>query len=60
MGETIVTVEFNAVGGNRTEVVITHQGFAEPARKDRHQQGWTGVINLLERYEAMKKDGVTT
>src|SRR5262245_28270827 len=50
VGETVVTVEFNAVGAGRTEVVITHQGFAESVRKDRHEHGWTQLMNLLERF----------
>lgn len=49
VGETLVTVEFNDAGDNRTEVVITHERFAEAARMGRHEQGWTELLGLLER-----------
>lgn len=48
MGDTVVSVEFRDKGGNETEVVITHEGFSDPARMDRHQQGWTELLTLLE------------
>lgn len=49
VGDTLVTVEFKAAGGKRTEVVVTHERFADSARMGRHQQGWTELLNLLER-----------
>ena len=49
VGETLVTVEFNDAGEERTEVVVTHERFAEAASMGRHEQGWTELLLLLER-----------
>jgi len=49
VGDTLVSVEFKDAGGNRTEVVVTHERFADPARRGRHKQGWTELLTLLER-----------
>jgi uncharacterized protein YndB with AHSA1/START domain len=49
-GDTVVTVEFKDAGGDRTEVVLTHEGFVDEARMGRHQQGWIELLNLLERF----------
>ena len=46
--ETLVTVEFKDLGDS-TEVILTHENFAEEARKDQHDQGWVGCLNLLEK-----------
>jgi hypothetical protein len=43
-------VEFKDAGGDKTEVVLTHERFADPARMGRHQEGWTALFNLLERH----------
>lgn len=48
VGDTLVSVEFSDRGGNETEVVITHERFADTARLGRHQQGWTELLMLLE------------
>jgi uncharacterized protein YndB with AHSA1/START domain len=47
VGETLVTVEFNDVGGS-TEVVITHERFPTSQARDDHEQGWTSCLNRLE------------
>ena len=49
VGDTLVTVEFRDAGGNRTEVVLTHERFADTARMGRHKQGWNELLRLLER-----------
>ena len=50
IGDTLVTVEFNAIDGDRTEVAITHERFADAARMGRHEQGWTQLLRLLEQF----------
>ena len=50
VGETLVSVEFNALDDKRTEVVLTHEGFADSARTGRHDQGWTELLRLLEGF----------
>lgn len=47
MGETLVTVEFNDLGGS-TEVVINHELFPNPEAKGDHEKGWTSCLNRLE------------
>lgn len=49
VGDTLVTVEFMDAGANRTDVVVTHERFADAARLGRHEQGWTELLRLLER-----------
>jgi len=50
IGDTLVSVEFKDAGSNRTEVVLTHERFADAARMGRHEQGWTELLRLLERF----------
>lgn len=50
VGETVVTVEFRNAGRDQTDVVITHEHFADSSRMGRHQQGWTEILGLLERF----------
>jgi uncharacterized protein YndB with AHSA1/START domain len=45
--ETLVTVEFNAVGG-ATEVVLTHERFTTAESRDDHLQGWNSCLDRLE------------
>ena len=48
---TLVTVEFNDVGGGNTEVVLTHELFTNAKEAQGHEQGWTQLLKLLgERY----------
>jgi uncharacterized protein YndB with AHSA1/START domain len=49
VGETLVTVEFNDVGNNTTEVVLTHEHFTDAERMASHERGWTQLLRLLER-----------
>ncbi len=49
VGDTLVTVDFRETGTNATEVVVTHERFADRARMGRHEQGWTELLGLLER-----------
>ena len=44
--ETLVTVEF-VDKGNGTEVILTHERFADQASADHHQEGWEGCLNSL-------------
>ena len=50
VGETLVSVEFKALGEKRTEIVLTHEGFADSTRMGRHEQGWTELLRLLEGF----------
>ncbi len=44
--ETLVTVEFRSLGGS-TEVVLTHEMFANRHERDQHEMGWTGCLERL-------------
>ncbi|HSB62310.1 MAG TPA: SRPBCC family protein [Vicinamibacteria bacterium] len=48
-GDTVVTVEFLERGG-RTEVVLTHHGFADEAARKDHATGWGECYDAIERF----------
>ncbi|MDH3455374.1 MAG: SRPBCC domain-containing protein [Gemmatimonadota bacterium] len=47
VGETLVTVELNDLGGS-TEVVLTHERFPSAEATKSHTEGWTSCLNRLE------------
>ena len=47
--ESLVTVEFRA-SGQGTELLLTHQRFADAQARDKHQHGWNGCLDRLGRY----------
>ena len=47
--ESLVTVEFKP-SGDGTELVLTHQRFADTEARDKHQHGWNGCLERLLRY----------
>lgn len=55
---TLVTVEFRETDTNATEVVVTHERFADRVRMGRHEQGWTELLRLLERAVAQRTGGI--
>ena len=46
--ETVVTVEFKDVEGG-TEVTLTHEGFENEDARGKHEHGWRGCLDKLER-----------
>jgi uncharacterized protein YndB with AHSA1/START domain len=46
--ESLVTVEFKAAGEG-TELVLTHERFADSQARDKHQGGWNGCLERLGR-----------
>jgi uncharacterized protein YndB with AHSA1/START domain len=44
--DTLLTLEFNEVDGG-TELVLTHEQFANAESRDRHQSGWTAIMEEL-------------
>ncbi len=46
--DTLVTVEFHAQG-NSTELVLTHEYFADQHARDEHNQGWSGTFDKLAK-----------
>jgi len=49
VGDTLVTVKLNDVGGGVTEVVITHERFGDATRAAGHETGWSQLLRLLDR-----------
>jgi uncharacterized protein YndB with AHSA1/START domain len=47
--ESLVTLEFNP-SGQSTELVLTHQQFADTQARDKHQEGWNGCLDRLDRF----------
>jgi uncharacterized protein YndB with AHSA1/START domain len=47
--ESVVTVEFRPAGEG-TELVLTHQRFADTEARDKHQHGWSGCLVRLDRF----------
>ena len=47
--ESLVTVEFRSAGQG-TELVLTHERFADTEARDKHQHGWNGCLDRLGRY----------
>jgi uncharacterized protein YndB with AHSA1/START domain len=47
--ESLVTLELRPHGGG-TELVLTHNRFADRDARDRHSQGWTGCLDRLTRH----------
>jgi uncharacterized protein YndB with AHSA1/START domain len=45
--DTLVTVELFEVG-EKTQVTLTHQNFADTEARERHEQGWKGCLDRLE------------
>lgn len=50
VGDTLVRVQFKDAGKGVTEVVLTHEGFAEAARMSSHEQGWAVLLGLLDQH----------
>lgn len=48
MPETLVTVEIRP-DGDSSELVLTHQRFADAKMRDDHGQGWNGCLERLAR-----------
>jgi uncharacterized protein YndB with AHSA1/START domain len=46
--DTLVTVDF-APDGEATKVTITHEQFVSTEDRDKHNEGWNGCLNRLQR-----------
>lgn len=47
IGETLVTVEFNVLENNTTEVVLAHERFPNQQACDEHNWGWNATLDRL-------------
>ena len=46
--DTLVTVDFTPEG-DATKVTITHEQFTNTEDRDKHNEGWNGCLNRLQR-----------
>lgn len=46
--ETELTIEFNETGDS-TELVILHEFFTDEEEKNKHTEGWLGMIDRIEK-----------
>jgi uncharacterized protein YndB with AHSA1/START domain len=44
--DTLLTLEFNELDGG-TELILTHEQFASAESRDRHEEGWTQIVDQL-------------
>lgn len=49
--ESLVTVEFQP-DGDGTLLTLRHEQFADDEARDRHQHGWNGALDKMEKYLA--------
>lgn len=49
--ETLVSLEFRDLG-NATEILLTHGQFPTAEARDKHNHGWMGCMDQLDRYLA--------
>ena len=47
--DTLITLSFKP-SGKGTEIMLHHENFAAPERRDSHKNGWTGTLDKLEAY----------
>ena len=47
---TRVTIDLNEMSENETEMTLTHEGFPDSDMRDKHNGGWTGCLDSLQRF----------
>lgn len=45
---TRVTLDFQSIGDNETELTLVHDGFPDSGMRDRHSDGWQGCLARLD------------
>ncbi len=50
---TVVTIEFNPVGTDQTEIVLKHERFSDTAARESHNKGWVAILDRMA--EAVRK-----
>jgi uncharacterized protein YndB with AHSA1/START domain len=58
--ETLVQVEFEDAGPNKTRMIFRQTGFGSAASRDGHDQGWTQAFDKLAAYvEVLHHKGIS-
>jgi uncharacterized protein YndB with AHSA1/START domain len=52
--QTLVKIDFNPVGTDATELVLTHERFSSAESSQHHQQGWTAITDRMAAAVAQK------
>ncbi len=47
--ETLVTIELHEKDGG-TELTLTHEGLPTPTAREKHEGGWIGCLDGLDRH----------
>ena len=42
-----MTIDFNPVGADQTEIVLTHERFSDSDARESHHKGWTAIIDRM-------------
>ena len=48
--ETLLTIEFAAGESGTTDLTLTHERFPDAELRDKHNQGWAGVLSRLDAF----------
>ena len=51
-GETLITLDFKALGANSTELTLTHEMLKSEKSKAAHTHGWESTFNNLQKFLA--------
>jgi uncharacterized protein YndB with AHSA1/START domain len=52
--ETIITLTFRDLGGDRTELTLRQEGFATVSGRDEHSVGWSSALDRFADYLATR------
>jgi uncharacterized protein YndB with AHSA1/START domain len=48
-GHSLVTIDFEKLSDRSTRVTLTHEKLASAESRDGHRNGWTAILESLER-----------
>lgn len=54
---SVVKVNFRDLGQERTELVLTHEGFTDLEDRDGHNRGWSAILEHMAAAFSAKKRG---
>ncbi|MFI5228908.1 MAG: SRPBCC domain-containing protein [Gemmatimonadales bacterium] len=54
IGNTVVTVDIHGLSTDTSEIILTHEGFADIAQAPGHESGWRQLLTLLDQTTAIE------